>query len=539
MVAKNFGDGCLGGVNTESSNMKKLVLIAILGIALVLRVVAVAKVPPGLSNDEISIAYNAYSVLKTGKDEYGKTLPVSFRSHDTYKAPLYIYLAVPSIAVFGNNELAVRLPSIIFGVGSVLALYFLAFQLTASNKFSLASAFLLAITPWHIYTSRVALEANLALFLLISAVYLFVRSLKKPKLLYLSTFVLGLSMYAYHTEWVFSPLILLVLIVLHRKKIFVKKNHLYGALGLLVVMIMPLVIDLITRSGGRERTEFLANDFVLNSLLIGKSLFQKAIISFEFWGKRYLNHLSFSYLFFNGLEITPGVASLKFGLFNLVQLPAFVYGLYLISRRKYRGWKIMIAWLLLGPFIPSLTLGEMNLVRNLVSIVPITVISAVGLSSLDSKAFKMAVFLFIFNLTVFVHHYFTHFPIELSENWSYGFKQIASYVKDKGNKYNSIVIDPNYGTENPNLVGVPGLFILYFNQFDPQRYLEINRRSSEGLSFDKYEIRKVDWPKEKIEENSLYIVGVHSVPVGGSQLLERYSINLLNGKKALVFYETY
>src|SRR5689334_16268177 len=78
--------------------------------------------PPGLTIDEVAIGYNAYSILKTGKDEWGNFLPLSFRSVGDYKAPILIYLTVPFIALFGETEFAVRLPVAISSLISVFVI---------------------------------------------------------------------------------------------------------------------------------------------------------------------------------------------------------------------------------------------------------------------------------------------------------------------------------------------------------------------------------------------------------------------------------
>lgn len=92
---------------------KKFVAISLFLIVLLaslLRFYHFTSNPPGLNTDETAIGYNAYSILKTGKDEYSQKFPLAFRSFDDYKPPLYIYLTVPSVAIFGLNEFAVRFP---------------------------------------------------------------------------------------------------------------------------------------------------------------------------------------------------------------------------------------------------------------------------------------------------------------------------------------------------------------------------------------------------------------------------------------------
>ena len=96
--------------------MKKFLFLFIVICAFIFRVYYVTKVPPSLSWDEVAIGYNAYSILKTGRDEHGKFLPFdAFVSYGDYKPPLAIYATVPFVAIFGLGDLAVRLPPALFG----------------------------------------------------------------------------------------------------------------------------------------------------------------------------------------------------------------------------------------------------------------------------------------------------------------------------------------------------------------------------------------------------------------------------------------
>ena len=106
----------------------KLFLLIVI-LAVILRFVAIGTAPPSLNWDEASHGYNAYSILKTTKDEWGVTFPTIFRAYGDYKLPVYIYLTVLSEAVFGLNEFAVRLPSILAGIAIVIFTYLLVKEL--------------------------------------------------------------------------------------------------------------------------------------------------------------------------------------------------------------------------------------------------------------------------------------------------------------------------------------------------------------------------------------------------------------------------
>ncbi|MBI3342280.1 phospholipid carrier-dependent glycosyltransferase, partial [Candidatus Curtissbacteria bacterium] len=122
----------------------KIYLLIVVLLGAVLRFYQLGSNPPGLNWDEAAIGYNAFSILHTGRDEYGKLLPLAFRSFDDYKPPLYIYLTVPSVFAFGLTNLAVRFPSVLFGVLTVPFTYLLVSTMLKNKKIALLSSLFLA-----------------------------------------------------------------------------------------------------------------------------------------------------------------------------------------------------------------------------------------------------------------------------------------------------------------------------------------------------------------------------------------------------------
>ena len=168
---------------------KFLIFISIFFLAFFLRFYQLGSNPPSLDWDEASLGYNAYSILKTGMDEYGNVLPLSIRSFDDYKPPLYVYLTIPSIAVFGLSEFAIRFPSAFLGLLTVVVTYFFVresfseFGHGKRESIALFSMFFMAISPWSLQFSRAAFEGNIGLFFLVTGLYLFLVGIKNGKLL--------------------------------------------------------------------------------------------------------------------------------------------------------------------------------------------------------------------------------------------------------------------------------------------------------------------------------------------------------------------
>src|SRR5439155_27353680 len=114
-------------------------------------------IPSSMDWDEVSFGYNAYSVLHTGKDEYGVSYPLAFRAFGEYKQPVYAYLDVVSIGLFGLNSFAVRFPSAFFGSIGIIFVYFMTYELFRKYRFAKNIAFFsmafYAFSPWSIQFS--------------------------------------------------------------------------------------------------------------------------------------------------------------------------------------------------------------------------------------------------------------------------------------------------------------------------------------------------------------------------------------------------
>ena len=123
--------------------MRNYLIIAIFVLGLVSRLVNLGNIPAGFTPDEASFGYDAYSILKTGKDQWENVLPVVFKSFGDGKLPVYTYLAIPSVFVFGLNEFAVRFPNALLGSFSVVVSYLLVLEVFKDKRLAIISAFLL------------------------------------------------------------------------------------------------------------------------------------------------------------------------------------------------------------------------------------------------------------------------------------------------------------------------------------------------------------------------------------------------------------
>ncbi|MDO8657659.1 MAG: glycosyltransferase family 39 protein, partial [Candidatus Levybacteria bacterium] len=156
--------------------------------------------PISLSIDEVAFGYNAYSVLKTGRDEYGKFLPLTFKSTGDYKNPVPIYSMIPSIALFGLNEFSIRFPTALIATLSIFLFFFFFMEITGDRKISLVASSLLTISPWHIYYSRYVSDHLIAGFLVVLGALCLLKMLKSGRWLWSigSAVFFTLSIYTYY-----------------------------------------------------------------------------------------------------------------------------------------------------------------------------------------------------------------------------------------------------------------------------------------------------------------------------------------------------
>ena len=203
-------------------------IFPIILLAAVLRLTAFGHNPPGVYLDEAAQGYNAYSLLRTGKDEYGKSWPVFLRSFGDYKMPLYAYLTVPSVKIFGLDSFSTRFVSAAFGT---LLVGLIAFWLGS------VAGVVAAISPVLVFMSRTAAEANLALTLFFLGVALALRFFRHRIFLPLSFLFLALSGYAYHSYRFLSPVTVLYFTLIYRKH----RPLIYFSLIIFVASWLPLI----------------------------------------------------------------------------------------------------------------------------------------------------------------------------------------------------------------------------------------------------------------------------------------------------------
>lgn len=525
--------------------MKKKIIIFFILVAIVFRFVFLGITPAHLSNDEIGAAYDAYSISKTLRDEHNEFLPITFKSHGVYRSALAVYLLVPTIKLFGNNDVSARLPSAFFGGLTIILFGALVYELSRKYMLALISSLVLAYSPLHIFYSRLAVESNIALFFVVLGIYLFFISLLRNKswALIFSFVSFALSFYGYYTEWGMTPLIMLSLFIIYRKSLLKRKSYWIGGV-LFVTLLSPLVFDFIKKASmSRASTEFFIYEPEIWGYLTNgyHSILQKILFLTTAAFDKYSGYLNLKYIFFNGTPLLPKESPYQVGFFYAPLIVFFFLGILKIKHYFQEHSTFIFSLFFITPLIPALSRGELNSLRALPVVIPYSIIIACGVvyffNHLKNKLSRLAmVVLVLISAFYFFIIYMFLFPREQAQGYQYGFEQSAEYLKSNGERFKKIIIDPRFGDKEFYFSGVPHVYIPFYLNMDPTK-LQNAWKVREGIGFDKYEFRNIDWESEEIQDGILYIVPHDNLPdFEATRLKEINAVFLPNYKVQFRFF---
>lgn len=487
---------------------RRIALVLVILIGFFLRFFALADIPPSLSHDEVAIGYNAYSILKTGKDEYGTSFPVLFRSFDDYKLPGMVYATVPSIALFGLNEFGVRFPSALFGALAILVFYGIAKRLVRNqssgfwqNTAPVIVTFFFAISPWHINFSRQAFESNGALFFFMLGTYFLMGFEEKPLLLLPASIFYTISFYFYYSVRTVVPAIILGFIYVYRKQLatHIKTVVLSALLGL--ILILPILPSMFT-SGGLSRIQMVSvvndpgyadrralfarkravrDNFVTKALYNNKTALLITVI------ENYFKNLSLKHIFVNGTG--------RLGLLYRIELPLFLVGLYVTSQLSTKQRWLILTWFAAFPLSGAFSVDQPNALRTLLGAPVLVLFSGLGAAAIiqfiSTRRFRVLAIgiltlLLVVSVAKFCYLYFYFVPHTQSKDFGDGYKQMIQYVNSRQLQYTRIYISGYYWR--------PYIFFLFWKQYDPQSF----QQQGSWQHIDNYFFTSAEWDKEGV-----------------------------------------
>jgi len=249
-----------------------------------------------------------------------------------FNPPLYYIIVKIWAGFFGNSEISLRIPSIIFSLLSISLTYQLA-KIWLNDK-SKSAAILLATSPLHIYYSQEARAYSLACLLVLLTLFLFQKSLSRPKFWFLFSMSLITMVFSHYQTILFLP-VLPVFLIFKKDQKNLRKLFL-ALLPLLIIFIFYWPIFQSQLSSGQQigkgwtsvigklsgkNIGLLLVKFIIGRISIENKMVYgvlSVILAVIFWGLAFLGASSSLYSLSLFLPIILGI-------FMGIFLPIFSY----------------------------------------------------------------------------------------------------------------------------------------------------------------------------------------------------------------------
>lgn len=400
-----------------------IALVAILLASFAIRVINLENNPPGFFVDEAAAAFDARSIIETGRDMWGEKFPLFFKSLGDYNSGYHRYLIIPFVAVFGSHIWSARLPIALASFLTVVICFFIGKRL-GGFRLGLFCAMFFGFSPWSIMYARVAMEQALVPFFLSLIIWAILAWRgAKPTLgndLALGA-LFGVTFYSYQACRLFIPLFFAGFLVLEAKRLGLKRIVLL-AVGFVLVLVPALEFAI------RQPEQFFARfRQILSSEQAQPYLSQGSLIS-SIYG--YFVHFSPNFLFFKG-DANIRHSPEGFGMMYPIELFLIPLGLFYVFKIDRKSFWTFLLIVILFPIPASVSSRDVpHGLRTITALPTVELLSALGLEFLFTKRDRLksaTVALIIGELVcvaLFAHHLFFKYPDYAKLRWRWDHKQL-------------------------------------------------------------------------------------------------------------------
>jgi hypothetical protein len=483
------------------------ILVVALSTGIVLRTVALERVPAGFNQDEACNGYDAYSLLRTGRDHHGNFLPVAIQAFNDYRMPLFDYSLVVPLGLFGLRPASVRLGAALWGIVDMLAVAAVACMIIGLRGAAVAVA-LLAISPWHLPISRFGHEAITAAATtsLAAAAFFIALRLRRGRWLLVSGLMFGLSLYSYAITKAFVLPFMAWTAAIYWRELTQLRKYALAALMIIAISAIPQTWAL-----WRHYPQMMARYHTVSVLGLPWPLRLRLIeqgLLFDF---------SPHFLFLAGSpEVDlhpPGYGQLLAAQASMVFLALCA----LFSPRFRRVTIFLLGWLAIAALTAVIILPAGHPLHTLLMLTPLTLLCALGMVFLfdlssASRLARLVVAAAILGATGFqgagfVRFYFRDYPPLTTYEFQSGLGEAVQYAANLGP--GPVVI-----TDNTNQ---PYIYLLFFTKYPPARFQHEPVTQSKGLfapvvRFDRYYFADPQLGYQKLEHGVFVFTGWESTP---------------------------
>jgi hypothetical protein len=207
-------------------------------------------------------------------------------------------------------------------------------------------------------------------------------------------------------------------------------------------------------------------------------------------------------------------------LFDFLLLPLGILMLTITGLKK--SVKFTLFWLLLSPLPAVLTRDQVQAVRAYNMVIPLTLISSVGLygllnsvknvriSILRTTYYILLFSVFSISLIYFLDAYFVHQPSYNAKYWQYGYKQVVEVISPLQKNYENIIFQQSYDQ--------PYIYFLFYQKYDPVKYQKQAQLSENNIdvglvtNLDNISFENFGWPYATGQKDTLLVGNAIAIP---------------------------
>ncbi len=459
--------------------------------AAVIRFSGLGQLPTGTYWDEIAILADAKKVALTGTDLHGLSpWHLIYPSYGDYKLAPYIWAVIPFVRLLGATPTALRFPSALAGLATLLAVSGLAYLWTKrfahrslARLAALSVALIVAISPWSLLFSRTAFEGHLAQALLgLAALALtaFWEEIpfkpSKNRFAHASMLILagvlgGFAFWTYFSVrfvWPFVAGFICLYYCLATRQ----HHRFFMALGTLAVIFTLMLIPM-----SRDPSYQVSNDLRLGTAsilndptlphfvnaqrlaagnnLLSRLIYTQKLAQAQRLAVNYSRHLDFAYLFLHGdanLRHSTGFT----GLFYLWCAPLLIIGIAFLARRDYHLAFVILAWWLIALLPASVpTTAVPHALRSLNALIPACLLIGWGLTAFlqfifnainkykISKLHTICLYIFLaliplYSLARFAWYYTRVYPTISAPHWQAASTRHAAILHEQNDHFDTL-----------------------------------------------------------------------------------------------------
>lgn len=393
----------IGAMSSMSRRRFWFFFFIILALAAGVRCYKLGSLPGSLTQSEVALWVEA-NILMTG----GWNLPSPLSDS------LAPWLVALSFQLFGRSEWALRLPSAMIGITTVVAGGWLARTLFRDPRgrdhrtpqvLQLVTMLVLSLSPWAIFASRAALQVDLHFWQLIVCV------------------IITLLAYPLRSYWWKGGLVLIPLAI-------------YGILSHISMPWQSSAwwVEL------QEKQAVTAQPTMSNPTVIDQLLTHPTFRLIPALSEKFADTFDARLLFVTGdRQLLQGTGA--HGLFLMPFLPFLLLGLYQLAKTHRVHLLGLIIWICLAALPAAFTQHSPNSFYFLLALVPFSLLISVGLTVATNKlrhwwpvvgfpAVLLLTFAIFFSFSQFWHYYLTFYPSQSKKAWSSGFKEATTLYAD-------------------------------------------------------------------------------------------------------------